>query len=184
MAAGDRFVVLHMGEAVNHPLTKKKLGYMVLVSGEVTVLEGTSDLITARINKSYRSIYIGDQIIPPSAQIAETIPLHISPNKIEGVVVSPVEEEENITEKELVFIDRGSQDGVLVGDLFGIYQSGVRSRANDYGQGASKTGGESLSFVKIGEAVVVSVQEETSTALVTHSYQSIYVGDRVVSGKK
>ncbi len=181
---GDRFTIMHVGDPVSHPLTRKALGNMVTISGELVVLEVTGDVVLGKIHKSNRAIYVGDQIAPPSAPIAETIPVRISANRIEGIVIAPVEEEENITQKELIFIDRGSRDGVIVGDLFTIYRSGLKERGKDYGLETRKMGGESLPNIKVGEAVVVSFQEETSTALVTHSSESIYVGDRVVSGRK
>jgi hypothetical protein len=39
-----------------------------------------------------------------------------------------------------------------------------------------------LPLNKVGEAVVVSAQEETSTALITFSSQAIHIGDQAVSG--
>ena len=83
---------------------------------------------------------------------------------------------ENITSNEFAFIDRGSQDGVVVGALFKIYQMG------HYLEEILKDEKIRFPLNKVGEAVVVSVQEETSTALITLSSQVIYIGDQAVSG--
>lgn len=173
--AGDRFTIVHAGKKMTHPVTDRKLGRAIMICGELTLLEAAGDVWVARISKSTRSIHIGDEIMPPAAPV-ETKPTPSSTARIQGIVLSPVEEEQNITEKEIIFIDRGSQDGVIPGDLFWIYKpGGLETRAI----AASKS-----SPLRVGEAVVVSVQEETSTALVTHSSEAIHTGDRVVSGKK
>lgn len=174
---GDQFSIVRLGKAVTHPLTKKNLGRRVLVPGELTILEGKDQVVTAKINKSFQPILLGDMIIPFPPVLPQTTSIP-SQKKIEGIVLLSTEEAENISEKEFVFIDRGNQDGVIVGDLFSIYQRG------DFLGEIQKSEKEKLPMAKVGEAVVVSVQEETSTALVTHSAQSIYAGDRVVSGKE
>jgi hypothetical protein len=172
---GDRFTILHAGDRITHPVTGRKMGRAMLVCGELTLLERSGDLYTAQISKSTRSIHVGDEILPTPA-IMESTSAQSSSAPIQGFILAPVENEENITEKELVFIDRGGQDGVLVGDLFAIYYTGGS------GSGPAKAG--AFPPYKIGEAVVISVQEETSTVVVTHSSQSIRTGDPVVSRKK
>lgn len=174
---GDRFSIVRQGEAVTHPVTEKKLGHRVLVSGELTILEGKDRVATAKINKSFRPVLEGDMIIPLQPVLPQTVPVR-NQKKIKGIVLMSVEGEDNITEKEFVFIDRGNRHGVIVGDLFSIYQQG------SYSADIPSSEKEKLPLAKVGKAVVVSVQEETSTALVTHSSQAIYAGDKVVSVKE
>jgi hypothetical protein len=162
---------------VTHPLTKEELGHLVLVAGELVILGGKNQVVAARINKSFRPVLQGDMIIPLRSVLPERISIRTQ-KKIEGIVLLSPEDAENISEKEIVFIDRGDRDGVIVGDHFSIYQKGVSP------EGIRKDEEAKLPVPKVGEAVVVSVQEGTSTALVTHSSQSIYIGDIVVSGKE
>ncbi len=174
--AGDRFSVAHLGREIFHPVTKKKIGQLVLLPGKLTILERIDNMATAKIDESYHSINLGDLIIPPSIPPPEEMPIR-DIKKIEGIVISSPEEEVNITSGEFLFIDRGRNDGVIVGDLFSLYHKG---NFNDQILKEEKT---KLPQIKVGEAVVVSVQEETSTAIVTLSSQSILVGDRAQSGK-
>jgi len=174
---GDQFFIARVGKAVTHPATKKKLGHLVLMPGELTILEGKDQLVAAKIHRSFFPIHHGDLIIPPQPLLPESLPIRTH-KKIEGIVLSSPEEAENITQKEIIFIDRGSQDGIIVGDLFSIYQMG-----HYYGEIPKKEKGK-LPLAKVGEAVVVSAQEETSAALVTVSTQAIYIGDRVISGRE
>jgi len=94
---------------------------------------------------------------------------------LKGVILAAAEEEQNVSEREVVYIDRGTFDGVIVGDLFSIYSLPY------YTQEASDI--ENKPLWRSGEGVVIYVTPETSTLLVTHSNQGIYRGDVVVSGK-
>jgi hypothetical protein len=174
---GDRFCIVRQGEAVTHPVTKRKLGHVVLIPGELSILEGKDQVVTAKINKSFRPVFEGDMIIPLQPVLPQIVPIRTQ-KKNKGIVLMSAEGEENITEKGFIFIDRGNRHGVIVGDLFSIYQQGSYSADIPRGEKAK------LPLAKVGKAVVVSVQEETSTALVTHSSQAIYAGDKVVSGKE
>jgi len=173
--AGDRFSIARLGRVVTDPVSKKKIGNLVVIAGELVILEGKEKVVSVKVEKSYRSIYPGDKIIPPGAVMPAAMPTSI-PKKIEGMVITTQEEINNITQNEIIFINRGSQDGVIVGNLFSIYQKG------HYGKEILERTKVRLPMAKVGEAVVISVQEETCAAIVTLSSQAIYVGDKVISG--
>ncbi len=168
--AGDRFLVIRRGVEVIHPVTKRKFGSFVGVLGEVVILSVQEQTARARIDKSLRTIMTGDLILPAPLIGAESG--QIRPMKrIDAMVILTAEGTENITEMEYVILDRGLQDGVIVGDRFSIYQKGyvISDKLNAPSE-------------KVGEVFIVSVQENTSTALVMKSSQAIYIGDRAVSG--
>jgi hypothetical protein len=173
---GDRFNIGHVKASIAHPITKKWLGYLVVVPAEIVILETKTDIVTAKIDKSYQPAFLGDVILSPRPAPPATLPLRSLKN-IEGTILLSLENSENITEKEIVFIDRGSRDGIIPGDLFSAYETGFFTKEILRSK-------ERLPLFKVGELVVVSVQEETSTALVTRSSQAIQIGDRVVSGRE
>lgn len=175
---GDRFSIVRLGKPVIHPVTRQNLGLLVLAPGELTILERKNEIAIAKINKSYAPISLGDMILPAKPVLPETAPIRTR-KKIEGVVVFSPESTVAISEKEIVFIDRGSKDGVMVGDLFSIYQRPARSRGV-YGEPKEEM--KEIPLARVGEVVVVSVRPETSTALVTRSLQPIFLGDLAVSG--
>jgi hypothetical protein len=172
---GDRFTIMHLGQAITHPITKEKIGHLVVSPGKLVILEGKDYIVTAKIHESNRPIFSGDYILAPAPVLPEAVPIRTL-KKIEGRVIFSQEGIENITSNEFVFIDRGSQDGVVVGALFKIYQMG------HYLEEILKDEKIRFPLNKVGEAVVVSVQKETSTALITLSSQAIYIGDQAVSG--
>ncbi|MDI6754004.1 MAG: FlgT C-terminal domain-containing protein [Thermodesulfobacteriota bacterium] len=172
---GDRFSIVRLGQAMIHPVTREKIGHLVLIPGELVILEGKDPIVTAKIHKAYRPIFLGDHIIVPAPVLPEAVPMRTQ-KIIEGMVIGSQEGAENLTQKELIFIDRGSQHGVVMGATFQIYQMG------NFFKEILKNEKGRMPLNKAGEAVVVSVQEETSTALITLSSQAIYKGDKAVSG--
>ncbi len=173
--AGDQFYLTSLGREVIHPITKKSLGHLLRIPGVVVILDGNGPTVPARIHKSFFQVRYGDTLISPPASLSPAMPIRQS-ERIQGMVVASPEGEENITEGLAVYIDRGSQDGVIPGDLFTIYQTPY------YIEEAKKDGGK-LPQLKVGEGVVVFVNAETSTMLVTKSSQGLYVGDTIVSGR-
>jgi len=172
---GDRFAVMRVGEIVAHPVTEKKMGRLVKMPGEIVILEGKGPLATAKIIKSFLPVFLGDYLVPKPVDLPEVI--SIRPLKgIEAITMLSPEDYKNLTHKEWVFLDRGSKDGVIVGTLFKIYQRGY------FPAEVLEKEKNRLPLNKVGEAVVIAVQEETSTALITYSSQAIYIGDRAVSG--
>jgi hypothetical protein len=172
---GDQFTVVQQMEDIEHPITKEKIGHLVLIPGKVVVLNRKDQIVTAKIQESNRPILVGDDIITALPASSEAIPIR-NIKKIEGRVILPQENIENITFNEFIFIDRGSRDGVIAGALFKIYQKGQEIEA------ALEKDKIQVPLEKIGEAVVVSAQEETSTALIILSDQEIHIGDQAVSG--
>jgi hypothetical protein len=175
LKAGDRLAITRVVKEVEHPITGGKLGYQVSFPGRAVILDGRGQIVPAKIEKSFFPIRHGDLItaLPPPSR--SEVPIRM-PDKVKGTVVAAAEEDENISEREVVFIDRGSQDGLIMGDLFTIYQ--LPYYTDEAFEKDSK-----LPLMKVGEAVVIYLEKETSTLLVTHSSQSVYVGDTVVLGK-
>ena len=174
---GDRFTLLQVGQTMNHPLTGEEMGRLVTNPGELVIVEGKDRIVTAKVRQSFKPILRGDYILTPAPVRAEAGPTR-SLKKIEGRIIFTLEGIENISSNELVFIDRGSQDGVIVGTPFRIYQL-----SDDFDENL-KDDPSLLPLNRVGRAVVVAVQEKTSTALITRSSQGIHIGDQAISGQE
>ncbi len=173
--AGDRLAVARVSTEVKHPLTDKKLGHNVIFPGRIVVLDGNGPIVPAKIEKSFGAINHGDLIVPLPSSPPPVVSIRTQ-GRLQGVVISAAEDEWNISEREVVFIDRGTQDGVIVGDLFSIYTLPYYTQETEKSK-------EELPLMKVGEGVVITATPETSTMLVTQSTQAIYAGDTIVSGK-
>lgn len=173
--AGDQFYLASLGREVIHPITKKRLGHQLKIPGVIVVLDGNGQTVPARIEKSFFQVRYGDTLISPPSSLPAAMPIRLS-ESIQGTLVASPEGEENLTEGLAVYIDRGSQDGVIPGDFFTIYHT-------PYYTAEAKENGGKLPQLKVGEGVVVFVNAETSTLLITKSSQQLYIGDTIVSGR-
>jgi len=172
---GDHLTIARLAKEIEHPVTKKKFGQALYFPGRVVILDGKGPVVPAIIEKSFAAVIHGDliMVLPPSTPSA--VPIRMR-DGLQGVILAPVEPVETISEREVVYIDRGMSDGVIVGDLFSIYTLPY------YTKEASESK-NNLPLWKSGEGVVIYVTPETSTLLITHSNQAIYAGDIIVSGK-
>lgn len=171
---GDHFFIGRYLDGVIHPQTKKDMGRVLSIPGELVVLGGEGNIITAKIHKSSQPVQCGDKIYSSPLLPPPETSIRIN-KKIKGQVMLSLDKSENITLKEYIFIDRGSQDGLIVGNTLKIYRTGQLSDKILTDKGSE------MPKYKIGEAVVISVRKESSTAIITNSSHEINPGDEVIS---
>lgn len=122
------YIIRPVGE-VNHPFTKKKLGYLVRELGLLRVMEIGDKTSTAEITVSCDTVEFGDMLKPYEEnlgpKVGEAKPL---PRYGEGsggttgqIVMSPGYHE-NLSANRVVYIDLGTRQDVHPGDLFTIYR--------------------------------------------------------------
>ncbi|MEK6288708.1 MAG: hypothetical protein AABO57_23570 [Acidobacteriota bacterium] len=122
------YIIRPLGE-VNHPFTKKKLGYLVREIGLLRVIEVGDKTSTAEITISCDTIEFGDLLKPyeeyTGPGVGEARPL---PRYGEGsggtagqIVMSPGFHE-HLSANRVVYIDLGTRQDVHPGDLFTIYR--------------------------------------------------------------
>jgi hypothetical protein len=81
-----------------------------------------------------------------------------------------------IGENHVVFVDKGSADGVQEGNVFKVLRAG-----DPYGAPINKATWDPKAPVEqIGELLVIDVKEKACSALVVRSLRELGVGDRVV----
>ncbi|HSR10332.1 MAG TPA: hypothetical protein VLS90_02730, partial [Thermodesulfobacteriota bacterium] len=117
---GDTFLLARFGREVLHPVTKEKMGAVVRFSGLAIILDGRGETIPAFIKRSFIQISYNDVLVP-MVSFPTSLSLRVS-HRQEGMIVASPEGEENISQNEVVYIDRGMRDGLIKGDVFTIYQ--------------------------------------------------------------
>jgi len=94
-----------------------------------------------------------------------------------GIVVDSFREVQELAQFHVAFIDRGSKDGVQVGNrLFVMRRGDGRLELEDDAV-------EKLPWEQVGELLVVETHDRNSTVLVTRSAKELKVGDRVLFAK-
>jgi len=153
---GDLFTVLKIGRGVRHPQTRKYLGKIVHVLGTLRATSVEENSFRGLVEESYESMGLGDLVIhyekptiPAGKELLET------GRELQGVIVAKLNSERNLLPREIVYVDKGKEDGVHPGDIFEIYREGRKIR------------GVVEPMRVVGELQVLRVGDETSTAVIT-----------------
>jgi hypothetical protein len=64
---GDRFTIMHLGQAITHPITKEKIGHLVVSPGKLVILEGKDYIVTAMNPIDRSSVEMISLLLPRSS---------------------------------------------------------------------------------------------------------------------
>lgn len=170
---GDMFLVFRPEKEVQHPLTSEVIGTQITVLGRIRIKTLEPTIACAEIVKSYNYIEIGNPIMPvselslplkkPLVGNSRSYGFKVG-NQLIGHIITERIGHVGISDGDIVFIDVGAAQGVQPADNFIIFREI----------------GEGFPNQAIGRLTVLSVQEQTSTALVTESVKTIEHGEKVV----
>ena len=165
VAPGDFFTIYRRPQKVFHPITGQYLGYLVLRLAVVQVTQIDKDLTTVQIKRAFAAVSPGDPVmkfVPPTDEgVAVDQP---SVGDVEGRVVafqSNMGIMTLIAQRNIVYLDRGREDGIRPGDRMEVVRSGG-----------------SLPQRVVGELKILSLEDRTATAVIMRSTSRILKGDR------
>ncbi len=159
---GDYFTVYQQIQEIRHPRDAGFLGNLFTMSGLLEVVESSVNPVTVKVLTSYGAMYPGDPVMrfvaPP-----EPDPEARPPEGAEGTIVHLTPNRTLIAQRHVVYIDWGSQDGIIRGDRLEVFRDT-----------------EGLPRRVIGELKVLGVGEKASSALITRSKYHYLRGDQFV----
>ena len=169
---GDRFSIFKKLGAVSHPATNFIMGYKVIPLGVLQLSEVGVKSSKAIIAKSFMEIGSGSYLMPYRDRKRE-VALKASTRELSGYIIDTQTGNLAISAGDVVFLDLGFSQGIEVGNMLFI----VRDVEFDqqYVQGKI----DKLPVEVVGALVVVETGENTSTALIVKSIDTVYLGDRV-----
>ncbi|MBI3995050.1 MAG: LysM peptidoglycan-binding domain-containing protein [Nitrospirae bacterium] len=178
---GDRYTLYRVIRKVHHPKTGKYMGDLIRILGlaEVTGAKPDEKTVSAKVMVSYDYIQKGDPLMPaqpPEESSEDTAAASPSDNALMGFIVEVKEDRVSQAQLDVVYLDRGRQDGIRSGDRFTVVRDGEKTSFFSPGKGAR------LPSRMIGELQVIAVQDATATAKVIRSTEVIYKGDRFETG--
>ncbi len=182
---GDRYVVFHTVQEVKHPVTGKPAGFLTEFVGTMRVVALGANYVTAQIQDTWDAIARGDLVGPYGEQLVENVVIRRNEKEVQGFVVTALVPYLTITaEHHFLVIDKGSGDGVQVGNTFTITRQGDPAarrviKMMDEPDAKKKVGPE-MPTEKIGLCLVTEVKERTSNCVLIQSVQEIAPGDRAV----
>lgn len=164
-AVGDLFTIFKRTRKVFHPNTREYLGYLVIRLAIVQVVQADHDLTTTHVLRAYGAVAPGDPVVRFSLPSeGETGSEQASSSEVHGRIVdfqSNMGVMNLVAQRNVVYLDRGREDGVRAGDRMEVVRKG---------------GG--LPQRVVGELKVLTTEGKTATALVTKSTSRILLGDR------
>jgi len=162
-AVGDLFTVFKRARKVFHPATGEYMGYLINRLAVVEVIQADHALTTVRAVRAYAPVSPGDPVVKFSLPTEESSASASDSSALMGMVVE-LQSDMGLTlvaQWNVVYLDRGSEDGLKGGDQLEVVRFG---------------GG--LPPRKVGELKILSTEGHTSTALITKSTSRILKGDR------
>ena len=174
--AGDqvstRYNLIHVGEPLIDPDDNHLLGYHATMIGEGS-LRRTGDPATVALTDTSQEAIMGDRLIPASVDV----PLNFFPrtpsSNIEGRIISVVGGVTQIGQYQVVVMNRGSNNGLSVGDVLSVFQAG--NVVSDRVRG----GKVKLPDEKAGTVMVFKTYDRISYGLVMEATDPIHIHDAV-----
>ena len=171
-APSTRYNVVHVGEAMIDPDDNRLIGYHGIMIGEGS-LRRTGDPATVALTSSKQEATIGDRLLPASVDV----PLNFFPrapsSNIEGRIIHVVGGVTQIGQYQVVVMNRGSGNGLSVGDVLSVFQAGkvIKDRV---------AGGEvQLPDEQAGTVMVFKTYDRISYGLVMEATDAIHIHDAI-----
>ena len=175
-APGTRYTVVHVGDPLYDPDDNRLIGYQGISVADGTLRRG-GDPATVALTDSRQEAIPGDRLLPEAVDV----PLNFFPRSpsspVDGRIVSVVGGVELIGQFQVVVINRGTSNGLSVGDVLTIWREGeeIEDRFSD-GFGDDKV---RLPDEQAGTVMVFKTYDRISYGLVMHATQALHVHDFV-----
>jgi hypothetical protein len=169
---GSRFNIVHVGDPLYDPDDNRLIGYQGISVGSGT-LRRAGDPATVALTSSSREAIPGDRLLPEEVDI----PLNFFPRApsttIDGSIISVVGGVTQIGQYHVVVLNRGTNNGLSVGDVLTIFQAGevIDDR---FGGGSVR-----LPEEEAGTVMVFKTFDRISFGLVMEATQPIHIHDIV-----
>ncbi|MDH3305143.1 MAG: LysM peptidoglycan-binding domain-containing protein [Gammaproteobacteria bacterium] len=169
---GARFNVIHIGDPLRDPDDNRLIGYQGLLVGE-GALRRNGDPATVALTDTVREAIKGDRLLPESIDV----PLNFFPRSpsmlVDGRIISVVGGVTQIGQYQVVVINRGANNGLSVGDVLSVFQTGeiVKDRI--------KGGKVKLPDEEAGTVMIFKTYDRISYGLVMEATEVIHVLDAV-----
>jgi hypothetical protein len=169
---GSRFNIVHIGDKLVDPDNNSLVGYHGVLIGEGT-LRRSGDPGSFAITMSKREAKQGDRLIPASVEVPMNFFPKAPSTSIEGRIIHVVDGVSQIGQYQVVVINRGTNDGLAVGDVLTAFRAGDVVRDKVAG------GSVKLPEEAAGTMMIFKSYGEISYGLVMEATQAIHLLDYV-----
>jgi len=169
---GERFNIVSIGDELIDPDTNDMVGYQGIEVGSGTVRR-SGDPATFAVESSKQEADQGDRLIPAAVEIPMNFFPKAPSSNIDGQIMAVVGGVTQIGQFQVVVVNRGSRDGLGVGDVLSVWQRGLV--VPDRTEGGSVRLPDELA----GTVMVFKVYDGIGYGLVMEATQAIHTLDFV-----
>jgi hypothetical protein len=175
---GAEYVIFNTGTKVIHPITGSRHGYMTHILGAAKVLSVEGNLVRAQITQSFDAISRLDRVGPAGEKMLEGLVPRPNDRLLKGYVIATLEEVNLAAESHRVIIDKGSSDGIQLGNSFVVVRRGDQGEDLDPTQ-RSRVPSSQYPDEIVAKCTAIDVKDKATTCLITRSDREVIWGDRV-----
>lgn len=169
---GEQLVVFRAKQRVYDPSTGHALGWHARVLGWVEVKEVHEEVSTVEVRMAFAEMRAGDRLLPREKMPLE-VELRPAQPGIEAQVAHMPSDRIQASGNDVVFLDRGTDVGIEVGNVLEIYRPQPKRRE------VVKRKRVAVPPRVVGELVVISAFANSSAAVIHQASTEVEVGDRV-----
>lgn len=173
-----RYNIVRRGEVYHNPLNKRDvLGYEAINVGYATVTQ-TGDPATLMITQADREVLIGDRLLPvEDFEVSQHFLPHAPEAEIDGHIISVLDGISRIGQYQVVALDKGSVDGLEIGNVLAVWQSGAVVRDDN----ATRRMGREVQLPdeRAGTVMLIRLFDRVSYALVMDATRDLKLLDKI-----
>lgn len=173
-SVGDAYDIFSVGKIVKHPQTGKPIGNQITWRGKLVLSLAHEQVYSGTITRAVGEIVRGD-ILLPATEYNNTVVLKRATQQVEACIIAAHPEKISFAQYDIFYIDRGSDDGIEVGNMLTIVRP--RNASNLALQDRKIVLPDTL----LGRALVVKTESNAAAALILKASEPVYRGDFVFS---
>ena len=174
---GDRaYGIYRPGEVYRDPITDEALGYQAQDIGSAQLLSSNKDeVVELEVTRVTEEVRITDRLLPTEDKVIDATFHPRAPNDeiVDGFMIAVDHGVSQIGAWDVVVINRGEREGLEVGHVLAVYQSGQVVHDEIAGDNVA------LPDVRAGLAMVFEVFEKASYVIVLKTNRPLKVLDKV-----
>jgi hypothetical protein len=179
---GEPYVIYRTATQISHPVTGADFGYLTVVLGTAKVVRWSEKekIATLEIVGDWDEIQRGDLVGPAAENFFKIVAPRPNAKEVKGgyVVSGGRYWFTAYAEHEQMLIDKGSEQGVEVGNVFTIFR---QMDSDQHGDPILRPNELDERWPKedVGSCLAVEVKSKTTTCILTRSMREIVPGDHV-----
>ncbi len=175
---GESYLVFRRGGEIIHPVTHDSIGYMTEILAEARVVRVEKDNhATVQLIKQYDEVRRGDLLGPLNEPVMRAVAPRPNERDVKDVfVVADVRRyPAMLGENSLAIMDKGSDDGVKIGNVFTIWRQ--HDPLPQVALMQPTVIDEAFPREDIGQCIAFEVKAKASLCLVSSSIREFVLGD-------